>query len=99
MSILKDFYDGNVQPYDKINARDPDYDAVSKEIDSQVENWLRKKLTDEDFEKFDKLQDLYCDCAYKRERRGFAYGFKLGALMMIEVLTEKEFRDFAEASN
>lgn len=90
MSVLEDFYDGKVQPYENITVRDPGHDPIEEKIADERENWLRKLLSEKDYERYEKLESLYHDSATWWERKHFVYGFRLGALMMTEVLTGTE---------
>jgi hypothetical protein len=88
MSILRDFYNGRILPYDDLSERAPSYEHISEEIEAEKNKWLTRKLSEEDLYRFsEELEPLYYKLGGHFEANGFTYGFKLGALMMIEVFT------------
>ena len=90
MSVLKDFYHGRIHPFEDLNGKAPEaeYKTYREKIEAEKERWLRKKLSEEDYDHFNEvLQPLFWDIGCYWEERGFTYGFKLGATIMIDVLT------------
>ncbi len=91
MSLLTDFYYGRIMPIDDLGKSDPKSKPYLDEIEAEKERWLKKKLSEEAYEEFDEIiQPLYYDAGTSWEQKGFSYGFRLGAMMMIEILTGNE---------
>ncbi len=90
MSVLSDFYNGKLYPHEEINKYDPDLKPLNEKIETEREVWLKNILTGEEFERFEDLQECYYKTYDYWEEKGFFYGFKLGALFMLEILTSKE---------
>lgn len=88
-TILEELYNGNIYPDELIVSKDPEYRPLIKEISDTLEMW-KKKLSKDDFEKFEALLDLRCRSSSMDAAASFMYGFKLGATIMIEVFTGKE---------
>lgn len=87
-TILENLYDGSIYPDELIISKDPEYRPLSKEISNTLEMW-KKKLSKDDFEQLEALLDLRCKSSSMDATASFMYGFKLGAMIMIEVLTGK----------
>ena len=90
MSVLADFFNGNVSPYHNINVSDPDFKPITDQIVDERENWLKKRLSEAEYERFEKLEDLYYELIDLWQKKCFNYSFKLGSLLMIEILTGNE---------
>ena len=50
----------------------------------------KKKLSNDDYEMLESLLDLRYESCLMEASASFVYGFKLGGLIMLEVLTGKE---------
>ena len=88
-TILEELYDGNIYPDELIISKDPEYRPLNKKISEAMEMW-KKKLSEGDFEQLEALLDLRCKSSSLDATASFMYGFRLGAVIMIEVLTGKE---------
>lgn len=88
-TILEELYDGNIYPNELIVSRNPEYRPLSKKISEVMETW-KKKLSEDDFQQLEALLNLRCKSSSMDAAASFMYGFKLGAVIMIEVLTGKE---------
>jgi predicted metallo-beta-lactamase superfamily hydrolase len=88
-TILEELYDGNIYPDELIVSKDPEYRPLNQEISNTMKIW-RSKLSEDDYEQLEALMDLRCKSTSMEASATFMYGFKLGAIIMIEVLTEKE---------
>ena len=97
-TILEQLFDGNIYPDELIISRDPEYRPLNKKISATMETW-KKKLSEDDFKQLEDLLDLRSQSSSMHATASFMYGFKLGAAIMIEVLTGKEelFRDGVES--
>jgi hypothetical protein len=90
MSILADFFKGKVSPYHNLNVYDYVFKPINQQIESEKENWLKKRLSEDEYERFEKLEDLYYEKINLWQQKIFNYSFKLGSLLMLEILTGNE---------
>ncbi len=88
-SILEELYDGNIYPDELIISKDPEYHSINKEISATMEIW-KNKLSKDDFERLEALSDLCCKSSSMDSAASFMYGFRLGAMIIIEVVAGKE---------
>ena len=88
-SILQSLYDGKLYPSALVMPKDPEYHSVNMKIEKEKE-YFEEKLSEEDYKRFEALNDLYDRSFIMHETESFISGFKLGALMLIEVFTDKE---------
>lgn len=88
-SILEELYGGNINPDELIVSKDPEYRPLNKRISDTLDIW-KKKLSENDYSQLESLLDLCSKSSSMEASESFMYGFKLGALIMIEVLTGKK---------
>lgn len=88
-SILEELYDGNIYPDELIISKDPVYRPLNKRIYDMLTMW-KKKLSEDDYNQLENLLDLRSQSSSMEASESFMYGFKLGALIMMEVLAGKE---------
>lgn len=88
-TILEELYDGNIYPDELIISKDPEYRPLNQKISDTLEMW-KKKLSENDYKLLEALLDLRCESSSMEASASFMYGFRLGAVIMIEVLTGKE---------
>lgn len=88
-SILEELYNGNIYPSEGIVSKDPKYRPLNKRISEILSMW-KKKLSEDDYNQLETLLDLRSQSTSMEAAETFICGFRLGALMMIEVLTGKE---------
>lgn len=88
-TILKELYEGNIYPDELIVSKDPEYRPLNKRISDVLAMW-KKKLSEDDYNQLKTLLDLRSESSSMEASESFMYGFRLGALIMIEVLTGKE---------
>lgn len=86
MSILKRWHDGNLYSDEEIVPRDAEYRSVGAKIGEKRE-YFRSRLTPEDQVRFEKWDDLLLSSSSMNSYANFSYGFKLGALLIYEILT------------
>lgn len=87
-SILQAIYNGTINPSEFILSEDPEYRSANQKI-GEIKTYLKDRLSEEDCMKFTELDDLFNQVISMDSESSFCYGFKLGTLLMIEVLTEK----------
>ena len=85
-SIIEEFYDGKVNPGETSYYKSSEYDIAVKNL------YIIEKKLIERFDKlakaiYDEYQDAQMDVRYIFAKRKFSYGFKLGMLLAIDVLT------------
>ena len=89
MTALENLYNGNINPCCKTIKKGSEYDKLSKSLLEKEEHLIKdfnndqKKLYESIFEdRFDQ-EDIYL-------KETFIEGFRLGAQIMLEVLTEPD---------
>jgi hypothetical protein len=87
-SILSDLYEGKLHPDETIMPTDPEYRQNNRAISNTLEV-CKIKFSESDFKLLEEVLDLYGTSHAMLNSASFVEGFKVGALMMIEVLTKK----------
>jgi len=87
-TILEELFDGNIYPDELIISKDPEYRPLNQKISDTIGLW-KKKLSEEDYEQLEDLLDLRSQSDSMHAAASFMYGFKLGAIIIFEVLTGK----------
>ncbi|WP_068782731.1 DUF6809 family protein [Paenibacillus phocaensis] len=85
-SILDSIYYGNLLPEEQVVPKDPQYRRLSRELSEAMIAW-REKLSVEDFNELETLIDLQQQIQGMEMAAAFAYGFKLGSGLMVEIMT------------
>ncbi|MBQ9162865.1 MAG: hypothetical protein IJX74_06270 [Clostridia bacterium] len=88
-STLEELWYGNVCPNTDCRESTPTARQLMEYIARHHDN-LHKTLTDEQKEIFEKFDDCFAELTDINEREIFAYAFRLGAKMMLEVMLPKE---------
>lgn len=88
-SILEKLYGGGIYPDEIIIPKNPDYISLNQNISNALDMW-RNKLSEHDYKEFEELFDLQSQVDSMNSEASFIYGFKLGAMIIIEVLAGKE---------
>ncbi|HBE77813.1 MAG TPA: hypothetical protein DDW65_08505 [Firmicutes bacterium] len=87
--ILEELYLGRLYPLEQIVPQDPEFHSVNQKK-SDLVKILETKLSAEDDQALEELLDLDCQASVMEAYTSFEYGFKLGALMMLEILGGKK---------
>ena len=87
-SILEELFYGQFFPFERIVPNDPGYRPLNQKI-SGLKQKLQERLPAEDYQTLKELLDLGCDSGLMETYASFEYGFKVGALIMLEVLDNK----------
>lgn len=88
--ILEDFYYGRLRPSELIKPNDPELQRVNQRIIDSLQ-MLKERLSEKDFDQVDELLDLQSDSSSLHSALSFIQGYKIGALMMIDIFSgEKE---------
>lgn len=85
MSILEDLYTGKIYPFEDIVSKDKNYCPVNKKIE-ELQEYFCKKLSIEDRENFEQWNNLIHESHYMDSYANFAYGFRLGSMLLLDVL-------------
>jgi hypothetical protein len=87
-SLLQQLYDGEIYPAEQIVPKSPEYKELLRKLSAEKE-YLREKLSESDRERFDEIGSMYLEIASLCSYEDFAYGFRLGVGLMIEVLVHE----------
>lgn len=85
-SILERLYDGELFPPDSLLSDDPAYRAACGRADRES-TYLMSRLNDEDKRHLDELIDITGEMDSLTADANFTFGFRVGALLMLELLT------------
>ena len=92
MLILEDLYLGDVRPSERSFKRNSQY---AKALDELVKagDALTDTLTEKQREMFEEYMTAQREVNILTDCETFCYGFKVGAKIMLDVLTEGQMRD------
>ncbi|WP_342666581.1 DUF6809 family protein [Paenibacillus stellifer] len=82
-------YHGSLHPDEQAISNDPQYEQLIQKTSETIKVW-KERLTEEEFRELEKLLDLYGQTHDMELASIFTYGFRLGAGIMVEVLTGQE---------
>lgn len=88
-SILEDLFEGKLHPDDYIVSKNPQYRPINRKMSAAVER-CKDKFSETDFQLLEEVLDLYGRSHSMHSAASFVHGFKMGALMMIEVFTSSD---------
>ena len=88
-SILEELFYGNICPNTDCRSRDKETKQLMGYIADPHDNLL-STLNDQQKELLEKFDDCYNELTDINEREIFAYAFKLGARIMLAVVSERE---------
>ena len=86
--ILHELYNGELYPVEQIVPKSSAYRENGRRITEEMEGWKRRLSSDE-YKQLEDLLDLRAQTNDMELAASFEHGFKLGASLMIEVLSEK----------
>ncbi|HMM20671.1 MAG TPA: hypothetical protein PKA10_08010 [Selenomonadales bacterium] len=86
--ILEELYSGNIYPFEQILPQDPEYRPLNRKISDARQIW-KEKLSEDDYRQLEELLNWQCQSVSMEATAAFIYGFKLGAMILMEVLTGK----------
>jgi len=89
LSILTEFAYGNINPNERSFKRATEYDKAIKAVTVSERNFL-SALSEEEKALYDQFAVDQRELTSLSDADQFVRGFKLGALMMIEVITGKD---------
>ena len=88
MTILEDFYEGNIHPAENGIMKNYEYKKHCIEAMTNIENLL-STLNDDEKHLFDEIENNFVHMNYISEREQFINGFCTGAKIVYEILTRK----------
>ena len=89
-AILEELFYGNICPNTDCRSHDKETKQLMGYIADHHDNLL-SSLNDQQKEILEKFDDCYNELVDINEREIFSYAFKLGARIMLEVLTGQNF--------
>lgn len=87
-NLLDQLYSGKLNPNENAVSRDPKYRETSQKISVGLESWKRGH-SEEECKELEAILDLYKQTHEMELSSTFTYGFRLGAGLMVEILTGK----------
>jgi hypothetical protein len=88
-SIINEIWHGNIVPQEDSCTNSPEMKELLGVMARHHED-LEKRFTDEQKEIFEKFHDCWSEYMSLSEEAIFAYAFKLGAQIMLDVLNSKD---------
>ncbi|MNZ73211.1 hypothetical protein D3C78_916200 [compost metagenome] len=88
-TILEALYRGELHPGETIVPSHPEYRPLSRQVAAQTEQW-RDRLGEEAFCELEEYFDLCDSVDSMHVEAAFLHGFRLGANLMIEVVSKRE---------
>ena len=89
--IIEELWYGNIVPQENSVNNSTEMKELMKHIDQHHDD-LKKELTSEQNELFEKYVDCWREYTSFSEKAIFIYAFKLGARLTLEMFLEKEAR-------
>jgi len=88
-NILRNLYYGKLIPGERRRRDNEKQREIVQKIDEE-EKYFTGKMSPDDCTRFGDLSDLYSELAESEEYESFAYGFSLGALLIMNMLDEAD---------
>ena len=92
MQILEDLYLGDIRPNERFFKRNSQYAKALDEV-VKVGDALTASLNEEEKELFEDYMHAQREVTVLTDCETFCYAFKLGAKIMLDVLTEGQMRE------
>lgn len=83
-SILEELYRGNLNPEERMVPNDPEYRPLSRKI-SEFMVEAKHRFSEDDFKVLEEILDLNGESSSMVTSEAFVQGFRMGALVMVEV--------------
>ncbi|MBU7315138.1 DUF6809 family protein [Paenibacillus oleatilyticus] len=88
-STLEALFRGQLHPDETIVPSHPEYRLLTRQVAAQTEQW-RNRLGEEVFRELKEYFDLCDSVDSMHVEAAFLHGFRLGANMMIEVMSKRD---------
>ena len=89
MSILEELYYGNINPSEKFVKKGSEYHKTTKEL-LLLEEKLYKTINKEEKAIYEEISENRCRLEDMAEKERFIDGFRVGAMVLYEILTPSE---------
>jgi len=86
-NVFRDLYNGEFMPFERRPICN-DENRVNIKIED-AKRYFVQKMSLDDVEKFQKLEDLYMDSSHYEQEGAFAYGFKMGLMLGVAVFEDE----------
>lgn len=87
--IMEALFNGRIIPWERSNADTPERKALEEKIEHEKRHFVEKMSMD-DCKRFQDLENLYLQSSFDEQEQIYIHGFTLGALLMMEVMENKE---------
>ena len=87
--VIQELYRGNLRPCDRSIRSDTDF-AITTDAFASQERWLRENLDGEAAKRFDELVSSHIGIVDTMSYENFRTGFQLGAMMVMEAVSDNE---------
>ena len=91
MFILNDLYAGDIRPCERMYPKSSEYEKSLTEL-VEAGDKLAAELTPLQMELFERFTNAQVDVSALTDCETFCYGFRVGAKIMLDVLTEEACR-------
>ena len=88
-TLLEELYRGNLRLDEGTVPDDPEYQVLTQQISDAMEAW-EKQLPADHYAQLTTLMELQCQTIAMEAAMAFRCGFKLGAAILLEVVSGKE---------
>ncbi|MGG6312402.1 DUF6809 family protein [Paenibacillus macerans] len=83
-NIIEELFYGNLNPEERIVPTDPEYRSLNRKISDLMEE-VKQRFSERDFAALEEILDLNGESNSMVISEAFVQGFKMGALVMMEV--------------
>ena len=84
INIMEALYNGRLIPWERRVWMTEERKEIEKNIERE-KMYFSKKLSQDDYERFERLEKLYMNSHHSEDVDFYAYSFTLGALLMLEI--------------
>jgi len=88
-SMIEALYDGTITIGEQRYTSSPKRKALAEKMENE-RRYFMEKMSLDDCQRFQALDGLHAEAAFEDEVRVYSYGFALGALLMIDVMEQKD---------
>ena len=87
--VIRELHRGNLRPCDRGFRKDTDF-AITMDAFGTHEQWFRDNLNGEAAKRFDELISCHTGIVDTMSYENFRTGFQLGAMMVMEAVSDNE---------
>ena len=87
--VIHELYHGNIRPCDRGYHSDSDF-AITMDAFTTHEKWFRENLSGETAKRFNELISCHNKLVDTLSYENFRTGFQLGAMLLMEAVSENE---------